>query len=890
MIHSKPSPIVEFLGKDAGAGGPFALLGLPHRIDSAEQIIRACNRRLHQIDHHQHRSTPDAGEVRLAVHAAASQLLDPALKAELAARWPEGVAMSVPKAWKPAPTTSKLSPGFLRNARLLIAASGGWNATARKRLAHFAKMNRVAAVELVSALCPPKQQAKPEGKRYEKPKKAHTTQSVYLIDPPPNTTLQWFAVYGLLLVVGGAVLMPYFVKPLGTERAVADSLTDGERLPQETQVGSQSELARVQTRPERESLSHYTAIAHELDQLVVRSQSDLEGSVDRFIVVYPQFIESWEAFPEPAIKRSALHIAEIVQRVSGSDELSETLRAVFGCQSNEDNPSERMIRAAVIDVVLSDPRLSTPARNRFESLRERCSSYNARANQDVIKSLVLIAGLEGVDTRTDDLQWWTRWINGVRAATSQDQDQRTRLVLSAMSARLRDQSLPGESWKKTVIELVNEVSWREGESSRYWLLSQFSDHAVTTARLAWLTEALATSSGAKQIDAQMVLNPSSTFLQRQELAQAYARAWSTPSSGGAGEASAIGQYSDITHEMRIRVSITPTRMDLAQSVQAAIEHARLNTAAWQFVHNQEAMSAESLTNASGSLGSVQSGTQIDLSVNQRDSLWAQDALGAKDANELRELFSQLVQADGPGVNSAYALVYLATLHANNEIRGAANRQIIKYKHHPSVLLALDHAIGGNRISVRLEQLVLSVIGQSLPERTDERWFELAHRVLLGRLALALAQRDPSELTILEEQLGAAYSARLAEGGLIVQQPTSAIESIRMRYRQLFDELWSIEHLPTELVHRLDRVESAHAIRIIRSQSPMHRFLAYQRGLCELMGVRIEHQIAGGSFQVGDVLSELDARLKQAQSISQQIAQAERCLSQLWILWLEGGGQ
>ncbi|MBL4699268.1 MAG: hypothetical protein JKX70_10585, partial [Phycisphaerales bacterium] len=89
-VSPSQSPIIEFLGDDAGTGGPFAILGLPHEIVSDDQIVRACLRRLNQIDHHRHRSTPDAQEVRLAVHAAGSQLLDSALREQLAMRWPPG--------------------------------------------------------------------------------------------------------------------------------------------------------------------------------------------------------------------------------------------------------------------------------------------------------------------------------------------------------------------------------------------------------------------------------------------------------------------------------------------------------------------------------------------------------------------------------------------------------------------------------------------------------------------------------------------------------------------------------------------------------------------------------------------------------------------------------
>lgn len=88
---AQQSPVRTFLGDAAGAGGPFALLGLhPERCDDAA-ILEALDRQLARINAHPQAQTPAGDEVRLALHAAAAQLLDPSVRSSMRARWRAGV-------------------------------------------------------------------------------------------------------------------------------------------------------------------------------------------------------------------------------------------------------------------------------------------------------------------------------------------------------------------------------------------------------------------------------------------------------------------------------------------------------------------------------------------------------------------------------------------------------------------------------------------------------------------------------------------------------------------------------------------------------------------------------------------------------------------------------
>lgn len=87
--HTSPrrSPVARFFGESAASGNPFDLLRVdPSRVTDAA-IITALNERLKQLATHDHGDTPEADEVRLAMHAAAAQLLDPHVRQHMVVQW-----------------------------------------------------------------------------------------------------------------------------------------------------------------------------------------------------------------------------------------------------------------------------------------------------------------------------------------------------------------------------------------------------------------------------------------------------------------------------------------------------------------------------------------------------------------------------------------------------------------------------------------------------------------------------------------------------------------------------------------------------------------------------------------------------------------------------------
>ena len=899
-LENSPPPIIEFLGEQAGVGGPFALLGLTYEITSDEQIYQATKRRLTQISRHRHRSTPDADEVRLAVHTAASQLLDHALRKELMRRWPPGVPSSLPKAWRANPNTPRLSSKVIENAKQIVGASGGWNTTARKRLVYFARIKRIPALELIKELRPTRQ-SDPNPRKKSSPQQAlaTTNEIVPLVDPPTASRLIWAGAYTVLLVLGASVAITAWY----THHTIIEHTTpraqEDEGGPSSGALNRSSPLRDEEIQSERTEFAHYTAIAHELDQIVAHTSTDMDGSIDRFEKIYPVFIEKWMAFPPPALDRSSLHIVELARRVAQNPTNADRIIQILQHQLEQtpiDEPEKQMIQSVLISQVISDAGFSSMNRAALASLRQmhidRLGFEPTRANS-ISQTLLTVIGLMGTDSKTDSPQWWGRWSKGLRVATANDTNQRGIFVLSALSARLKDESAssqahPNDGWPKAAQILVNLLPWRQGSPERFWLLRQFAEDGVSTTRLAPITEAIAVHSSAPQVNAQMVLNQTATGKQRQRIAELYKAAWGADQ----GQSGGRNQPNALANEIHIQVQLTPIATDEPQAIQYTLELASLNAAAW--TSDPQTDPSDYKNKIQSAAGIQTAGTELRLGnfdSSRRDSKWANDALSAQDTQALAQLFSQLVQDGGPGINAAYALVYLAINSTQSDIRAVALAQIVRYQDQPAVLLALDHAIGGKRVSSRLGQLISKVVPFPLPERTSQAYFIEAHNQLMALLVDARADSSQSPLTMFETQLASLYSVRINQSGnQSGKESANANEAIQALYHHQLKAASRAVRAANQDQSAVYSIQNHMAIRRARSAGPLQDFLSYQLGIGDLLVLETNAISPANRPALTSILAERDTRLRQAKTIYDQVAQAERAIAQIWIIRLESGTQ
>lgn len=171
--------IALLLGRQASAGGPFALLGLTPEDCTQDLVIVQLQRQLARIAAHPMGTSPVADAVRAALHVATAELLEglegqtppdatahvaslapirrtfaspaippqPALDASV--RLPEAPRVHVPVPIRG--TSVPISQELATSAREILAEYGGWNARSRQRLAFLAYAAGVRVDELLAA-------------------------------------------------------------------------------------------------------------------------------------------------------------------------------------------------------------------------------------------------------------------------------------------------------------------------------------------------------------------------------------------------------------------------------------------------------------------------------------------------------------------------------------------------------------------------------------------------------------------------------------------------------------------------------------------------------------------------------------------------------------------
>lgn len=168
-------PIEVFLGHDASSGGPYALLELDPSDCTEPLILAALDRQLGRIDRHPQGRTPAGDEVRLALHAAAAQLMDPSVRSHMLARWgqraaaatrarppgehhgppPTPVAVAPVHSAQPAPRPVPqpvadpwVDPQLENDALRAIALAGGPNPEAIRRIGMLAAARGIPAAQV----------------------------------------------------------------------------------------------------------------------------------------------------------------------------------------------------------------------------------------------------------------------------------------------------------------------------------------------------------------------------------------------------------------------------------------------------------------------------------------------------------------------------------------------------------------------------------------------------------------------------------------------------------------------------------------------------------------------------------------------------------------------
>ncbi len=862
------SPIVRFLGEDAGQGGPFALLGLRHEIGSDTEIQRARLRRLRQVDCHPQRATPDADEVRLAIHSAASQLLDEALRSQLAIRWPEGTPVDVPKAWTPTRAMHRVTPALMRRARLIVGSSGGWNASARRRLAHLARINRLNAMEIVQQLgAGTSSRTSPDG----------STRSFPMLPPAPGGSGGWFIAYALLGVLACTTAITLIIVPNGQGKLEVADETGPITLNDYTEPDTRADTGST---VQRDRITHYSAIAHELDRLVARARVEPDAAVARFREIYPQFTREWTAFPRNALQRAGVNIAEFMVRLDQQGLSPEQISPLLAAAGVE--PGRVMLATSVIDVTLNSAGLRQETMDQLRAIRTQMSDAPVSNSSDLSVNVQVIASHLGRTSRTDDPGWWTNWHTGVENAVAEGTREHTAIILGAMSRRLRDPREPDQQWRSVASRLVRSLDWRPSSAERFWLIEQFSDRSVTTPRLAMLTEALVTESAAEGVDQLMILRRDANDPKRDQIQSRIKSAWFPNQSMSASEMLASGSMTPLMQQLRVEINATPDQLDDDRAIDPMLRLARLVTAAHLQLDGAPELGEEIIASYDEPI-SEDTPERSSLARTDSDTQWAEKAVNCTEPEQLRPYLDELIGKRTIGISSAYALVHLAN-RADANLRELAIEQITRFGDQVTMLIAVDHELD-TRPSAKLEAIVYAALQTELPSRNDSDWLPVVRRIVLARIGDAIADERAIRVSQLQQEVSELHALRLDILRIdLGTEPNPAAQLAAITNSTRSPSLQGASSPQTRA--ELNLIETRATIERANAHSLLHAYLAEQRFQLGLICLDLLLRYPDAEQVLDAIISELEDRDARASSVLQQITQAQRAIAQMTLVELE----
>ncbi|MEO1008364.1 MAG: hypothetical protein AAFX79_07340 [Planctomycetota bacterium] len=557
-VSPRDAALGAILGTPPGADAA-ALLGVDANDPADGEIVAALNRRLSQVNAHARGGTPLGDEVRLALHAAAAQLLSarPASSASAARATPAG----------------NLPPAHValeQTAIVALGMHGGWN---RRTMRHLAKLTHARGLrtdDLAVALARLARRSNPAATP------SHNGQATDAEDHEASESIAQRALFDadmagarssdaalfaamavavlLTLVAGAAVLIAIPVMRNAATHAPADPPPEVVATgPSDEQIdAAQEALSRLDEEmvlpPPRPIPSvRLDTVVTDLRLAAARRRAGDASAQAVFERSIDALARGWHELP--ADQRSAA-LSEVIDHVYLVADDQASLDAVLGFLASPFYDDVDQAAASTLP-----PRIwqwSLLARlTREEDLPAAGMARVRRALGDLpadlrttrsfdeaaASGLTALLASEAVLIPADasaaiDLDAWDAWIACARGVGRGDGRLGQRLLLAGLERVLHAAPEPTESEAsfRLVRRLVVALSWRPGDEARDRLLVWFDDTQVSIADLHAITNALATASAAPGVDPTMVLPVLASPTLRSQVRDRFAGAWGVRSS------------------------------------------------------------------------------------------------------------------------------------------------------------------------------------------------------------------------------------------------------------------------------------------------------------------------------------------------------------------------
>lgn len=540
---SHHDPLATFF-KLPAESPPAAILGLrrPHLSD--EDILAARARRLDTIDAHPLASTPDADEARLAVHAAAAQLLKVPEQRRTA---PPRASSSLPSP-KPKLGLSRTAATLERDTLLLVGMAGGWTPRVLMRLAALAVTRGLTPADAVAAakrlagnparspgsVSGTSARAAPANVR--KPK-----QRARPAPPQPQQALRVMSDDIIFehwlknaLIIGSAAGLAIAVIILGALWALS-LLNDPD--PKERPDGSAPGVAlngssdtdpAPRISPPRQEVSNAELVLLELSAARSLAQTDRHAqAAERVNAALGHWLERWTSHDPRAWREVLLDAGPVIDLIlenpAGDERLARLVAGHLPDASRPLNASD-VTRLPALAALHASLKISEGGAFTRE-LDRLWQSLDLAPPQSPVPAAnaALRSAARGRLAPTPDT--YLAYADAADQLARIAATDATPILTEAAYDILARVDAPAPSELDAIGAIVARLDWRSGSTARAWLLARLNDRAVHPARAAKAIETLARSTSAPGIATETRLNTDATWQERLTLAQNLAEIW-----------------------------------------------------------------------------------------------------------------------------------------------------------------------------------------------------------------------------------------------------------------------------------------------------------------------------------------------------------------------------
>jgi hypothetical protein len=861
---------------------PFELLALTPADHADRRVIDALAQRMSQVAAHPLSETPEGNEARLALHAAAARLLDPAVRRALLLR--AGVTPAKPQA----PSVGR--GGLSSRALLVIASEGGWNQRALRRLAMIAHAEGVPSGQLPAAL----RSLTRLGRRDASPaERARVGQSpggapAALQRRSLGPTIAVWLIAVLALLALGLTWMSL------SHRSTSAAVNRAGRAPDGTPAGIEPE--RIDAVTEADPSSGPAESAAVPEPIAVEAEPDWAAALigmsraaeapepDVVALTMEHLAGQWVDM-EPA-RRTVLLAAfvDLVHRIDdqGAVRVVDRLGGLIG----SDDPAAAAWGGGVLARLSREQSLPTAVDNAIIAATAATIGASGPGQAPSFEAGVL-AALEHIGGRwasgripeAAGLAAWLAVSDRLRAASPEMAGRATRTVLSAV---LREGPDPFDNGgaHEVIARLTERLALPEDRESAAMVLAALADQGFGTRGLSVMVSAMGRQPWAKSLGASLVLSPSATAAERSRFrSELEAALLGTQVTSWASE-----EFIAVARATLSRPVPAATVPTLAETVVAS----RLCWAAadllWSRRLAAEATIAGLRTDADQLVAAPirpAEGLGGDAS---RD--WALRYLTAARNIPVRQsLLSELVRSKPKlGPIAAELLVSEALMGTPAQVRRDALQAVPLFAGEPSVVNALLELLPRAPAVASTRDLVVEISGVPLPAIDDPRWAVSARRAVVGRLTeLLAAEGDGRRIDALAMMLAESYAARSSPG----RDPTPATAADLDVLAAGVQRAWAAE------LGRADRTGSAGATqdrlrraldsRLALSEGAVSAFAAYQVSALETAAEAVRAERPERAADVAAVMAEVASARRGSRDIFEQILHVERSFVRLWLI-------